>query len=93
MWNVIMQRYQLRTAAEVEDHFRHLHRKQGSNEKIQDWWVCLTSAHAYLLVARRHVDDVVLCDIVKAGSLSIHASWTTLIVPGVTTKARIEELI
>jgi len=39
------------------------------------------------------VDDIVLCHIVKAGSLSIHASWTALIVPGVTVKAQIEELI
>jgi hypothetical protein len=93
MWNVIMQRYQICTATEVGDHFRHLHRKQGNNKKIQDWWVSLTSARAYLLFARRHVDDVVLCDIVKVGSLSIHASWTALIVSGITTKARIEELI
>jgi hypothetical protein len=34
-----------------------------------------------------------LCDIVKDGALSIHASWTKLIVSGVTTKVRIEELI
>jgi len=44
MWNVIMQRYQLRTATEVDEHFQRLRRKQGNNEKIQDWWVCLTSA-------------------------------------------------
>ena len=39
------------------------------------------------------MDDVVLCDIVKDGALSIHASWTSVIVAGVTTKAELEELI
>jgi hypothetical protein len=39
-----MQRYQLRIATEFGDHFRQLHRKQRNNEKIQVWWVSLTSA-------------------------------------------------
>ena len=39
------------------------------------------------------MDDVVLFDVVKIGSLSIHVSWTALIVSGVTTKAQIKELI
>jgi len=39
------------------------------------------------------VDDIVLCDIIKAGSPSIHAASTSLIVPDVTSKARIEEMI
>ncbi len=34
-----------------------------------------------------------MCDIVKDGALSIHSSWTSLIVYGVTTKVQIEELI
>ena len=65
-------RYQLPTSInKVGNYFQQLYRKQGNNEKIQDWWMSLTTAHAYLLFGMRHVDDVVLCDIVKDNALSL----------------------
>jgi hypothetical protein len=39
----------------------------------------------------RHVDDVVLCDIVKDGALSLHASWTSLIDSITTTNRELEQ--
>jgi len=56
-------------------------------------WASLPPKQAYLLSAMRHVDDVVLCDVVKSGALSIHNTWTALINPMTTTKAEIEDLI
>ncbi len=69
-----MLRYMLRTATEVDEHFRQPHRRQGTNERIQDWWASTTTTQAYLLSAKLHVDDVVLCDVVKSGALSIHGT-------------------
>ena len=71
-----MLRYMMRTATEGDEHFRHLHRKQGPNERVHNWWVGITTAQAYLLSDRRHVADVVLCDVVKSDALSIHGTWT-----------------
>ncbi len=87
-----MLRYMLRTAAEVDEHSRQLHRKQGTNERIHDWWVSITTAQAYLLFPRRRVDDVVLCDVVESGALFIHGTWTALINPMPATKTEIEDL-
>ncbi len=39
------------------------------------------------------MDDVVLCDVVKSGALSIHGTRTALINPTLTSKAEIEDLI
>jgi len=48
IWNVITQRYKLRTSAEVGEHKRLLQTKQRGDEKNQEWWVGITSAIAYM---------------------------------------------
>lgn len=93
MWALIMNRYQLRTSTEVGDHRRLLQRKQEPCEKIQDFWVTLNTAQAYMFSAGRHVDDVDLCDLVKDNVLPFHMSWTSLIDPLVTSKAELEALV
>jgi len=47
----------------------------------------------YLQAAGRHITDLDLCDIVKDNALSIHASWTSLVDPLVTTRDQHEECI
>ena len=93
MWAVIMNRYQLRTSTEVGNHKRLLQRKREPCEKIQDFWVTLNIAHAYMLSAGRHVDDIDLCNLVKDNVLPFHMLWTSLIDPLVTSKAELEALV
>jgi hypothetical protein len=93
MWNVVTQRYKLRTSAEVGEHRRLLQTKQRADEKIQEWWVGITSAIAYMAGAGRVITDMELCDIVTDNTITVHAAWTCLIVPGVTTRGDIERLI
>ncbi len=93
MWVVIMNRYQPRTSTEVGDHGRLLKRKQEPCEKIQDFFITLNTAQAYMLSAGRHVDDIDLCNLVKDNVLPFHMSWTSLIDPLVTTKAELEALV
>ena len=93
MWTVITQRYLLRTATEVGYHRRQLQTKQRSEENIQDYWSGLTAFAAYMDAAGRHIIDLDLRDTVKDNALSIHASWTSLIDPQVTTRDQLEDLI
>ena len=41
----------------------------------------------------RHITDLDLCDIVNDNALFVHASWTSLIDPQVTTRDQLEDLI
>ncbi len=93
MWGVIMKRYQLRTSAEVGEHRRLLQRKQQPGENIQDFWISLNNAWAYMISAGRHLDDTNMCDLVKDNVLPLHMSRTSLIEPLITTKADLEALI
>ena len=43
--------------------------------------------------AGRIITDMELCDIIKDNTLTVHAAWTCLIVPCVTTRNDIEQLI
>ena len=43
--------------------------------------------------AGRNISDLDLCDIVKDNALSIHASWSSLVDPLVTTRDELEDLI
>ena len=93
MWGVIMNRYQLRMSTEVGEHKRLLQRRQLPGEKIQDFWITLNNAWAYMISAGRHLDDIDMCDLVKDNVLPLHMSWTSLIEPLVTTRVELEALI
>ncbi len=88
-----MNRYQLRMSTEVGDHMRLLKRKQEPCEQIQDFWVPLNNAHAYMLSARRYVDDIDLCDLVEDNVMPFHMSWTSLIEPLINTKTELKASI
>jgi hypothetical protein len=93
MWGVIMNRYQLRTSSEVGDHGRLLQRRKLPGEKIQDFWITLNNAWAYMIFAGRHLDDIDMSDLVKDDVLPLHMSWTSLIEHLVTTRVELEALI
>ena len=93
MWAVIMNRYQLRTSTEVGDHRRLLQRRQQPGEKIQDFWITLNNAWAYMISAGRHLDDIDMCDLIKDNVLPLYMSRTSLIEPFLTTRAELEALI
>ena len=88
-----MMRYQLRmsTTSTTSD---NVPASKATSRKYKNWWVSLATAQAYLLSAKRHVDDVVMSGIPKDNAISLHASWTSLIKSLVTTnKGELEKLI
>ncbi len=43
MWRVVMLRFMMCKATEIDEHFLQLHRKQRANERVQEWWVNITT--------------------------------------------------
>jgi hypothetical protein len=83
----------LRTSTEVGDHTRVLQRRQQPGEKIQDFWISLNNAWAYMISAGRHLDDIDMCGLIKDNVLPLHMPWTSLIEPLLTLRAELESLI
>jgi hypothetical protein len=93
MWNIVILTYQINTSSEIISHGKRLRAPQEKGQKIQEWWKQILTASQYRQSAGRPTSLVDLGDIVKAGTLDIHRTWTCDIKSGRTTEIEMHALI